>query len=67
MKKTYMKPVVTVTTIMPANMIAVSLGEQIDMKVNEPTEEMDAAVALAIERGDIEIVEEADVWENGLW
>ena len=67
MKKQYIQPAVVIVETQTAQMIAASIEQQVNVAVYNEAEEMDAEVALASERGDIEIPQETDVWENGLW
>jgi hypothetical protein len=67
MKKQYIQPAVVIVETQTAQMIAASIEQQVNVAVYNEAEEMDAEAALAAERGDIEIPQETDVWENGLW
>jgi len=69
MKKIYKTPATTVTAAKAEELLTMSLGEQTNMNVYNPTEELDAEEALVRERleAEGELPTESDVWNNGLW
>ena len=69
MKKVYMPPATTVTATKAEKLLTISLGEQTNMNVYNPKEELAAEEALVRERleAEGELPTEADTWNNGLW